>query len=831
MSTNENIFPKHYTVHLAPNFDDFLFKGEVDIEISLKKPTSEIILNANDLAIWKCTVITPSKDESQIGFGMNPQKQELSLELGKAVEGTIHIKIEFQGKINDSLVGLYRSKYTVEKETRYLAVTQFEETYARQAFPCFDHPSKKAVFDIEFTIDKELSSIANTPIKEEKLLENGKKLVIFDNTPKMSSYLLFFGIGEFEFIEKQYKDVLHRVATPPGMTQYAEFALDFSQKSQQFGEDYTGVKYPLGKMDQLAISDFAFGAMENWGAITYRENLLLVYPGITSSAELERIAEVIAHEWAHQWFGNLVSPKDWKYIWLNESFATLFGYAITDHYHPEWNIWEQFLANDINAAMERDSLTNTFPIELPGKGDAVKITASTAPIIYSKGGAVLQMMRGYLGEEPFKKGIHHFLTKYQYECAISDDYWDAFEEATNEPFKEIMSNWIHQAGYPIIEVQRKGNEITLTQSRFTYNPYESDQKWIIPVTIAIYDQNHNMTVERILLKDTSTTFTLPDQSFAFKVNNEQTGFYRVKYSQEDLYNLGELVLNKKLSPSDRYGLQNDMYAFVRRGDYSISEYIDFLKFYEAEDAYLPLVDISGNISHAHDIVDTKREIISERGLSLFSDLLKEIGYDPQENEPHTISLLRNSVLWNVFKWGDEDVADFGKGKFNELKEGHPIHVDIRAPTMRMGAALDSGLFDWFTEKFESDETSEADRINVLRALGGFRDNETMKKVLDYTLEKVPDKNKFFPIVFAASNPAIMKDLWPWYLEHIEELEKMHFTLYERIIQFVVARSGLGREADVKAFLEEYMEKNTNIKDTIIMTLERLDINSRMRKNA
>jgi len=651
MNTNENVYPKHYTVHLEPNFDDFLVKGEVDIEIMLKKPTSEIILNVNDLAIWKCIVQIPSKDESLTVFKMNPQKQELTLELEETVEGSIHIKVEFQGKINDSLVGFYRSKYTVEKETRYLAVTQFEETYARQAFPCFDHPSKKAVFDIKFTIDEELSAIANTPIREEKLLENSKKLVIFESTPKMSSYLLFFGIGEFEFIEKQYQDVLHRVATPPGMTQYADFALDFSRKSQQFGEDYTGVKYPLGKMDQLAISDFAFGAMENWGAITYRENLLLVYPGITSSAELERIAEVIAHEWAHQWFGNLVSPKDWKYIWLNESFATLFGYAITDHYHPEWSIWEQFLSYEINAAMERDSLINTFPIELPGKGDEVKITASTAPIIYDKGAAVLQMMRGYLGEEKFKKGIHHFLTRYQYECAVSDDYWDAFEEATNEPFKEIMSNWVHQAGYPVIEVQRNGYVITLTQSRFTYNPYESNQTWIIPITIAIYDQNHNKTIERILMKEKSIDFTLPEQSFAFKVNNEQTGFYRVKYSQEDLNNLGELVLNKKLSPSDRYGLQNDIYAFLRRGDYSIGEYIDFLKFYEAEDAYLPLVDISGNITHAYDIVDTKREIISERGLSLFSDLLKEMGYDPQENEPHTTSLLRNSVLWNVFNWG------------------------------------------------------------------------------------------------------------------------------------------------------------------------------------
>ncbi|MFX0184126.1 MAG: M1 family metallopeptidase [Candidatus Hodarchaeota archaeon] len=828
MRNGNELKPIHYKIHLEPNLDTFKFTGIVEIKIEVLTAVQKIVLNSFDLAIWSCMIVDESKEEKAIPFQYDPNKQELSLLLSEPIEGQIKVRIEYMGKINDSLVGFYRSRYTIDNETRYLAVTQFEETYARQSFPCFDHPSKKATFDIELAIDEALQAIANTPIIEEKILENGKKLIVFETTPKMCSYLLFFGVGEFEFIQEKFGDVLHRVATPPGKTQYASFALDFSQKAQKFGEEYTGVKYPLGKMDQIAVSDFAFGAMENYGAITYRENLLLVYPGITSSAGLERIAEIIAHEWAHQWFGNLVSPLDWKYLWLNESFATLFGYAIADHFHPEWNIWDQFLANETNGAFERDSLINTFPIELPGEGDTVKITAATAPIIYNKGAAILQMIRGYLGEDKFKKGINHFLKKYKFSNAVSGDYWTAFEEATNEPFKEIMSSWIHQPGYPFIEVERNGNEITLTQKRFTYNPFESNQTWITPITISIYNKNREKKIERILLRDKTVKFTLPEDTTAFKINTEQTGFYRVKYDNKDLENLGKLILDKVLSPNDRFGLQNDLYAFVRRGNYSIDDYLDFLQFYEAEDAYLPLNDIGFNLLHAYNVIDSKRGEIAATGLNLFSDFLKEMGYEPQDGELHTTSLLRSILLWIAFRFGDEEVAEFGSSKFAEIKQNQTIHPDIRATTMRIGAALDASLFDWFIEKFEAKETEEEERINILRAIGSFGDHDTLEKVLAYTLEKVPDKNKYIPVLFAASNPAIVKDMWPWYLANIERLEKIHFTLYERIIQSVVSLSGLGREEEVKDFLEAYKTKNEKVKDTIIMTLERLDINSRLR---
>lgn len=819
----------HYTIHLEPNLTSFKFDGRAEIQIESESPISEIKLNAHKLAIWSCSIEDSSK-YTEVSFSVCPKEQEITITLPDERKGQIKLKIEYIGEINSGLVGFYRSKYQIENQTRYVAVTQFEETYARQAFPCFDHPSKKATFDIEFVIDKDLTAIANTLLKEEKELEGDKKLVIFETTPKMSTYLLFFGIGEWEYIEDKHDNRVYRLATTPGKTQYGQFGLDFSKKAVIFGETYTGIKYPIGKMDQIAVSDFAFGAMENYGAVTYRENLLLVYPGITSSAGIEGIAEIISHEIAHMWFGNLVSPLDWKYIWLNESFATLFGYAIADHYHPEWNIWDQFLGGEVVGAFERDSLIETFPIELTGEGEAIKITAATAPIIYNKGAAILQMVRGYLGEDAFKKGINHFLNKYAFTCATSDNCWEAFEEATNEPFKALMTSWVHQAGYPFIEATRNGDELILTQQRFTYNPFQSDQTWLIPVTISFFDIENQVTQEKILFKDKTIKISVPSNTVCFKLNIDQTGFYRVKYDDENLKCLGELAQKKILSAKDRYGLLTDFYAFVRRGDCPIGAYIYFLDYFKSETEYLPLVEIAGALSHAYDIIESKREVISVKGFELLSGQLQEIGYEPKENEIHTTSLLRSALMWPLHKFSDENLDTFGLKMFQSLKEEKEVHPDILSIVMRLGASLDNSSYNWFINRFESPKTEEQDRINILGALGSFNDKELLKKMLSYVIEHVPEKNKFIPIIYASRNLAIVEDLWPWFFENREKLEKMHFTLYERIITSVIYLSGLEREVEVKKFFEEYMEKNTQVKDTIKMALERLEINSRLRKS-
>jgi len=358
-----DIRPIHYKIHLEPDLVKFQFAGKLELLLEVPEPASEVSLNILDLAIWKCTLVSEGQGEA-CGFSVDPRKEELSIFFPRPVISEVFLVIDYVGEINNRMAGFYRSRYVRDGQERYAAVTQFEESDARRAFPCFDHPAMKATFEVEMIMDGGLTAISNTDIAEEKPVEDGRKLVRFERTPSMSTYLVFFGVGEFEFIQDP-GDVLIRVAAVPGKARQGKFSLEFLRKALTYCEEYYGIKYPLSKLDLIAVADFAFGAMENWGAITFRENLVLHDPDKTSKAGEERMCVVIAHELAHQWFGNLVTPEDWKYLWLNESFATYFGYRVVDHYYPEWDVWEQFLQGQTQVALDRDALHETFSIEIP----------------------------------------------------------------------------------------------------------------------------------------------------------------------------------------------------------------------------------------------------------------------------------------------------------------------------------------------------------------------------------------------------------------------------------------------------------------------------------
>jgi len=821
-----DIYPVRYKILVEPDLNSFTFRGTTEIEIKAENKINQIVLNANDLAFWSCKVKS-NGDYVDCSFSIDPKAEEVAINLPGMMD-IIELKIDYVGRINSLLVGFYRSKYEFEGKEKYVAVTQFGESHARRAFPCFDQPSKKATFDIEFVIDENLEGIANTPIVEEKNLDDGKKLVRFERTPKMCTYLLFFGVGDFEFTEDASEGFLVRVATIPGKAKYGGFGLEFGRKCLKFGEDYTGIKFPIGKMDLIAVPDFAFGAMENFGAIAFRENLLLAYLGVTSKADIERIAEVMAHEIAHQWFGNLVSFTDWKYVWLKESFATFFAYVITNYFYPEWRVWDRFVSGETNAAFERDSLVETLPIELPS-GEKTHITAATALIVYSKAASILRMIKGYLGDENFKKGIGHFLKKFEFSCAATSDYWEAFEEATGEPINEIMERWVYQPGYPLVEVKREGSELIFTQRRFTFLPDESDQTWIIPVTIMLFYNNGESKTIGTLFKDKSTKVSISKDVVAFKVNIEQTGFYRVKYEKKELEELGKLVLNKKPSSLDRFGLQSDLYALVRSLDYSIDDYLDFIgNYYQQEDEYLPLIGISNNLMNAYLVFESRRDKISSVGRKIFQQVFEKIGYDPKDDEEHLVSVLRDNLLWTAFTFGDEEVAKFGLKRFQELFDGKTIHPDIMASILKIGAASDERAFDYFIEKLETPETPEHEKINILTALSCFKNKENLFKTLNYILEKVPNKNKFFPLRQISKNLVILHDLWRWFLDNIEALENLHPILFGRVIVSLIPLAGLGKEAEVKDFFKNYISKKDLDKDTIKMAVEMMEINSRLR---
>ncbi len=821
--------PIRYTLQIEPDLARFCFSGKVEIEFEPRQPVNHIFLNILELAVWSCKFKGNDKDVL-CSFQVDPKKESLKIDLPGTMDGVFRLIIEYQGWINEKMAGFYRSIFKDNDELHSIAVTQFQESDARRAFPCMDHPSEKAVFDVEMIVDADLTALSNCPVVSEEALSGSKKRVRFKPTPPMSTYLLFFGVGAFH-LQSDDTDPRVRSVTLPGREDYYKFGLAFGRRALQFCETYYGIPYVLDKMDLIAVPDFAFGAMENWGAITFRENLILHYPGATSRSGEMNICNVIAHEIAHQWFGNLVTPSDWKYLWLNESFATFFAYGVVDHYHPEWQVWDQFLLGQTAPAMRRDGLTDTCPIEIPG-GEHVVINTGTAPIIYSKGSSILRVVREYIGDEDMRKGLQHYLKTFEYANAASNHLWEALEHISGKPVITLMKSWIEQPGHPLVQARRDGRVLTLTQKRFSYLEDTSDQTWLIPVTILAYGETGGPEIISVLLEDKSAQVDLGPDTVAYKINAGQTGFYRVAYETlADLTALGSWVADKKVSPEDRWGLQDDLFARVQSGGAAIEAYLAFLVNYQNEDAFLPLSSLAGNLFQAYLVSDdSRREAIRAIGKSILENTLVRIGHLPSPGEPVATALLRDQILWYAVIYGSDNAAEFAAGRFKSLREGEAIHPDILKSVLMAGALVgDADTLKWLIRRFESCR-SEHERIQILTAMGCFQGPDLLRKALDYALKEVPVRNRFIPMVSAGVNPHAVDAMWPWFEAHVDSLERLHPLLYERVIDGIVPVPGLLNPDGVKAFFNAYLQKKPHLEAVARMSMEKLEINLRMRNS-
>ena len=822
-----DITPLNYRIRLIPDLSRFTFEGRVEVRLSLPEPLTEVDLNAVELAIWGCG-LKRADGFTPCSFRVEPHTEKVCIRLPEALSGEITLCIEYTGRINDRMAGFYRSKFVHKGRSRYIAVTQFEESDARRAFPCMDHPARKATFDIELEVARCTTAVSNTEVKAQEFLKNDKKRVIFETTPRMSTYLVFFGVGEFEMLQDRV-DSRVRILTLPGSQKFAGFGLEFGRKALEFSEAYYGIPYPLSKMDLIAVPDFAFGAMENWGAITFRENLLLHYPGVTSKSGEERICEVIAHEIAHQWFGNLVTPSDWKYLWLNESFATYFGYGVLAHYQPEWEIWQQFLNGMTATAMSRDGLLENYAIEIPG-GDHLVINTSTAPIIYNKGSSILRQIEGYIGSKNFQKGLRHYLQAHAYQSTESTHLWEAFEAVSDLPVNTLMKSWVEQAGFPILSARRDGGTLALSQRRFTYLPNESDQRWMIPINLSIFPAAGIPRKMTMRMDAEEIRIDIGRDAVAYKLNEGQTGFYRVNYVEADNLNqLGAMVQQKTIPPVDRWGLQDDLYALVLSGDLSLEDYLAFLDHYRSEDAYLPMASIAAHLSHAHFVtMPGRRAEIGALAAPWFGALLDRMEYAPRPDESQTATILRDQLLFDAVQYGCAEAEAFARQQFDRLTRGDSVHPDILRSVLQTGAWYGDGrVFTWFDRRFQKSE-SEHERLTILSAMGCFRRRSEIEKTLGYLLAAVPPRNQFIPVVALASNPHAAPLLWDWYVSCISQIERFHPMLYERVIAAIVPAVGIDRPEDVQSFFAEYMLKNDKARDVIRMSLEGMEINRRLR---
>lgn len=566
-----NVVPRHYDVTLEPNFETLKFDGLVKIDVDIAEDSKTVTVHTLEIEI-KNAVLSVSSLDGKVSTLSNPEitsdtdKQTTTFAFTDVLPkgGKATLEVNFVGELNDKMAGFYRSYYNKPDGSKgIIATSQMEATDARRAFPCFDEPNLKAEFTVTLIADKHLTCLSNMDVAQEKEAPSGKKAVTFNKSPLMSTYLIAFIVGELNYIETNAFRVPIRVYAPPSEDiENGSYALDIAAKGLEFYEKEFGIPYPLPKLDQVAMPDFAAGAMENWGLITYRTVEVLFDAKTSGAVVKERVSSVILHELAHQWFGNLVTMKFWEGLWLNEGWAEFGARYSLDHLYPDWKLKESFVSEDLQSALSLDGLRSSHPIEVP-VNKPEEINQIFDAISYSKGSCVVHMIAEYLGEDVFMEGVRKYLKQHMYGNATTEDLWKALSETSGKDVASIMDNWVKKTGYPVVKVREDGDDVHLEQHRFltTGDVQPEDDKTLWPVFLKFRTKDG---VDRdSTLTDREGTFKLPGSSEFFKVNADSSGFYRTQYSSERLQKLGKAA--NQLTVRDRVGLVADACALATSG--------------------------------------------------------------------------------------------------------------------------------------------------------------------------------------------------------------------------------------------------------------------------
>lgn len=814
--------PLHYDLTFEPNFDDFTFSGKEIIDIKIPKLTSVITLNAAELKIKNCH-ISWNGQKLNAKTRLDEKNETLIITIPKKINGKAKIIVDFIGTLNNRLVGFYRSQYKDKQgKLKFLATTQFEAADARRAFPCWDEPAAKATFDVSLITEKNHTAISNTNIVSKKKL-GSKTLYKFARTPIMSTYLLYLGVGEFEFLSGRIGKTLIRVAATKGNSSKGRFSLDLCKKLLRSYENYFGVKYPLPKLDLIAVPDFASGAMENWGAITFRETILLYDSKTSSTQTKQRIAEVVSHELAHQWFGNLVTMEWWNDLWLNESFATFMATKFVDKFYPEWKLWDQFLEDTMNTAMGLDSLNSSHPIDVKVKSPS-EIREIFDAISYDKGGCVLRMLESFVTEKMFRAGLRIYLKKFAYKNAKGDDLWNEIGRVAKMPVRNMVNSWLGQVGFPLVEAQKQDSKLILSQKRFVHEKKgKQNGLWQIPVSIS---QDH---------KTTHNLVTKPRDVIQIKespvvINSGRTGFYRVKYSADLLDDLKQLVLEKSISHIDRWALQNDLFSLCISGDGTTKNYLDFTNSYENEDDYITQSNIAGNLYFLYN--KTMQEPFSYEIKNITHQFIRtlysKLGWDVKKDESHTDTLLRSFVLGALGKLDDDETISEANKRFVQyLKNPSSLNPDIQSVVFSIVAwSGDSKTYKKLVDLYRNAKTQE-EKMRFLGAMCSFKDEKLLRDTLDFSQSKeVRSQNMHVPIMQVAANPYGKKVLWPWLKKNWKSLRKKvgpGSPLLNRMVSSIGPVSEASMEKEIRQFFKANPTPGTE--RTLEQTLERIRIHS------
>jgi puromycin-sensitive aminopeptidase len=758
----ETVAPESYDLTFEPNLAKATFSGEEVIHVKAAKPTATVTLNAAELEFREARIEAGGTSQ-KAAVTLDEPKEQATLTVPKELPaGPAEIHIQFTGILNDKLRGFYLSK----SERRNYAVTQFESTDARRAFPCFDEPAMKAVFRITLIVDKGDTAISNSKVVSDTPgPADNKHTLKFSPSPKMSTYLVAMLVGDFACREGGVDGIAVRVCSLPEKKDMTGFALEASENVLKFYNKYYSIKYPYGKLDHIVFPDFAAGAMENVGAITYRDALLLVDEKTASYDTKQVVASVIAHEMAHQWFGDLVTMKWWNDIWLNEGFATWMSWKPLEAWKPEWNAGQQEIT-ETQAALVSDSVPSVRTIRANAETPA-EIQALFDGIAYGKAASVLRMVEAYVGPEEFQKGVNAYVDQHAYANATAEDFWNQIAKTSGKPVDKIMKSFTEQAGAPLVTVSNscKGDktEVTLKQERYVADAAKmatgSGEIWPIPLKLLPSATNKP---EYYLLTKKEETITLPGCSAWVYANAGGKGYYRSSYEPAAFAKMSTEV-ESAFSPEERVRIPSDAWALVRVGRMSIGDYLELLEKMQGERTREVVQAMLNRLSPIHDrIAEPEDRAAFEKWVRDFlRPMAKDLGAAPVPGEPAERQALRADVFEALAQAGrDPELVGQARSVVEKyMSSPDSVNSELASKALVVTARNgDAALYGKYVQHLKTAKTPE-EYYNYLVTLGEFPQPDLAKKTFDLMLSDQVKNQDMFALVFVLRNYEMQKEAW------------------------------------------------------------------------
>src|SRR6266446_489253 len=769
----KQVVPLEYSIRIVPDVSKFTFSGSETVKLKATAPVRELVLNSLELEIAKASI--DGTQLSPAAIKLDPNNELLTIALPNELAiGEHSLAFEFSGTITPKGRGFYYMPYQEQGTGRKKVAlgTQFEPSDARRFFPCWDEPSFRSRFQLTAVVPENWLAVSNMPVESERKIDPPSpntgpartsgatgvgKEVRFQLTPSMSSYLNVFVAGEFDAIETKAAGTQIRVIATKGKAEWGRYALESTAQILQYYNDYFGVRYPLPKLDQIAIPGGFGGAMENWGGITYYESALLFDPKKSSASTRQRIYEVIAHETAHQWFGDLVTMAWWDNLWLNEGFASWMGSKCTAHFNPQWEVWlENVIPRDPTRRtgisreleMEGDARSTTHAIQQPIENEA-EANSAFDDITYRKGQAFLLMLENFLGENAFRDGIRRYMAARKYSNSTTADLWNALNQASGKPVGEIAAGWTAQPGFPVVKVKRDGENVSLTQERFTIHfPNAPALQWKIPLTYLLVGDAKPQS--RLMTEKIDKLRNIPVDR-ALKLNADGAGNYRVEYDEP----LWKLLLGAlpKLSVADRVNLLGDAWAFVQANRAPLSTYFDLIEKLPAGVELAEREQIINTFDYISRLLvgNPTREKFRSYARSILRPTFDQLGWEPKKDETPRAALLRASLIDALGDLDDQGIVAGCRERFQKyIVDPASVAPDLRPPIFRtVGRYTDDATWNELRE-LGLKTTSTEEKQNYYDALAAARDSKLAAQTLQISLtDELPTSRAVFLVAKVA----------------------------------------------------------------------------------